>query len=124
MNSGLIFLGAGIGGVLRFWLSRLVYSLTGTQFPAGTLVVNALGSFAMGFLFVLLVERIDGFAAYYRSFLLIGLLGGFTTFSSFSIETLQLLEQGQYFNAFLNIFLSLIICLLLVWLGVIGGRQL
>lgn len=124
INSSLIFFGAGIGGVLRFWLSRLVYNLSGSMFPLGTLTVNALGSFFMGLFFVLFIERINGFSPYFRSLILIGLLGGFTTFSSFSIETLQLFEQGQWLNAILNIMLSIVLCLFMVWLGVWGGRQL
>lgn len=120
----LIFLGAGLGGALRYWVSNTAYWFLGRQFPYGTLVVNASGCFFMGFLFVLIMERLDGIGYPLRSFLLIGLLGGYTTFSSFSIETLNLYESGDWFGALLNILLSTIACLLLTWLGIVLGRQL
>lgn len=120
----LIFLGAGLGGVLRYWISNSIYWIAGRQFPYGTLVVNVSGCFLMGLLFVLILERFDGIGPQLRSFLLIGLLGGYTTFSSFSIETLNLFENGAWLSGFLNIFLSMILCIVAVWLGVIGGRQL
>lgn len=124
MNTLLIFLGAGLGGVSRFWISNLSYWLLGRQFPYGTLIVNISGSFLMGLLFVLLLERVDGMGPQLRSLLLVGFLGGYTTFSSFSIETLNLFESGASFSGLLNIFLSIILCLAAAWLGVMGGRQL
>lgn len=78
----------------------------------------------MGLLFVLLIERVDGVAPQLRSLLLIGLLGGYTTFSSFSIETLNLFENGAVWSGIANILLSVVLCLAATWLGVIGGRQL
>jgi CrcB protein len=123
LNSLLIFLGAGCGGVLRFWVSSGIYKLAGRQFPLGTLVVNVSGCFLMGLLFVLLVERFSEIAPQLRSLLLIGLLGGYTTFSSFSIETLNLFENGAWLSAAANIFLSVILCLIAAWLGLMGGRQ-
>ncbi|MBN9230033.1 MAG: camphor resistance protein CrcB [Legionella sp. 40-6] len=124
MNTLLIFIGAGLGGVLRFWISNGVYYFLGRQFPYGTLVVNTTGSFLMGILFVLLVERFNGSGPQLRSLLLIGFLGGYTTFSSFSIETLNLFESGAWVSGFLNILLSVVLCLLFVWIGVLGARQL
>lgn len=123
-NTLLIFLGAGFGGVFRYWISNSVYWLVGRQFPYGTLVVNVSGCFLMGLLFVLILERFDGLGPQLRSLLLIGLLGGYTTFSSFSIETINLFENGAWMSAFLNIFLSVILCIAAAWLGLIGGRQL
>jgi len=123
-NTLLIFLGAGVGGVFRYWISNGVYWFLGRQFPYGTLVVNASGSFLMGLLFVLILERFDGIGPQLRSLLLIGLLGGYTTFSSFSIETLNLFESGAWVGATLNIFISVTLCLALTWLGILGGRQL
>lgn len=123
-NMLLIFLGAGCGGVFRYWLSNLVYWLFGHQFPYGTLFVNVSGCFLMGFLFVFLLERVEGAGPQLRSLLLIGLLGGYTTFSSFSIETINLIENDAWVSALLNILLSMILCLAATWLGVIGGRQL
>lgn len=123
-NALLIFLGSGVGGVFRYWISNGVYWFVGRQFPYGTLIVNATGSFLMGLLFVLILERLDGVGLQLRSLLLIGLLGGYTTFASFSIETLNLFESGAWINAILNIFISITLCLTLTWLGILGGRQL
>jgi fluoride exporter len=78
----------------------------------------------MGLLFVLILERTNGVGPQLRSLLLIGLLGGYTTFSSFSIETLNLFESGAWISAALNIFISVALCLALTWLGILGGRQL
>lgn len=124
VNNLLIFLGAGLGGVCRYWLSNGIYWLVGRQFPYGTLFVNVTGSFLMGLLFILLMERFDGIGPQLRSLLLIGFLGGYTTFSSFSIETLTLFENGAWFDGCLNILLSIVLCISLTWLGIIGGRQL
>lgn len=124
MNTLLIFLGAGIGGVFRYWISSLVHHFTDRQFPYGTLVVNVSGCFVMGLLFVLVIERFDGLGPQLRSFLLIGLLGGYTTFSSFSIETFNLFENGAWLSGSLNILLSISLCIFATLLGVVGGRQL
>ena len=78
----------------------------------------------MGLLFALLIERIDGLGPQLRSLLLIGLLGGYTTFSSFSIETISLLENAAWLSAFLNVFLSITFCISATWLGLVGGRLL
>ncbi|PJD93533.1 MAG: fluoride efflux transporter CrcB [Legionella sp.] len=124
MNTLLVFLGAGLGGVFRYWVSNGCYWILGRQFPYGTLIVNATGCFLMGLLFTLILERFDGLGPQLRSFLLIGFLGGYTTFSSFSLETLILFESGDWFSASLNIILSIILCILLTWLGMIIGRYL
>lgn len=114
--------GGALGSVLRYGLSTWVHTLAGRGFPYGTLAVNVLGSLAMGFLFVLLVERV-GESAVWRAGLLIGLLGGFTTFSSFSIETFNLIEQGALVKAAGNMAASLFLCLGATWLGVLFARQ-
>ena len=123
-NALLIFIGSGIGGIFRYWISNSIYWLLGRQFPYGTLAVNATGSFLMGFLFVVILERVDGVGPQLRALLLIGFLGGYTTFSSFSIETLNLFESGAWLSGILNILLNIIVCILLAWLGTVGGRQL
>lgn len=120
----LIFIGAGLGGVLRYGVSSGVYHLVNKNFPYGTLVVNISGSFLMGFLFILTLERFQNIAPQLRAFLLIGFLGGYTTFSSFSIETINLIENASWFPAILNILLSTILCLIAAWIGVILGRNL
>lgn len=114
--------GGAVGSVLRFWMSTWVHSFVGRSFPYGTLVVNVTGCLLMGFLFVLFVERFSD-SVVLRAGILIGVLGGYTTFSSFSIETFNLIEQGEAVRAALNIFGSLILCVSATWLGVIIGRQ-
>jgi CrcB protein len=114
--------GGALGALGRFWVSTGVYRLMGSDFPWGTLAVNTLGSFLMGLLFVLYLER---FAAgpEIRAAILIGFLGAFTTFSTFSMETLALIEEGFLGRAFLNIWVSVLTCLLACWAGVLLGRS-
>jgi len=120
----LIFIAAGgaLGAVLRYGASVGVYTLLGRGFPWGTLFVNVGGSFAMGVLSILMLERLD-IGPEWRAAVLVGLLGSFTTFSTFSIETLNLLEQGDIPRAMTSIATSVIFCLAAVWLGVVLGRQ-
>ena len=118
-----IAVGGAFGSVLRYGLSTWVHTLVGRSFPFGTLAVNVLGCLAMGVLFVLLVERM-GESAVWRAGLLIGVLGGFTTFSTFSIETFNLIEQGAMAKAASNMAASLVLCVGATWLGVILARQL
>ena len=115
--------GGAAGALLRYWVSTGVYGLLGRGFPHGTLVVNVLGSLVMGLLYVLFLERMT-VAPEVRAGILIGLLGAFTTFSTFSIETLNLIEQAALFKAGLNILLSVGACILATWLGVSVARQL
>ena len=114
--------GGALGALLRFWMSTSVYTVFGRDFPYGTLAVNVVGSFAMGILFVLLDEKFN-LAPEWRAALLIGLLGAFTTFSTFSIETLNLMLSGETTKALLNVVLSVIVCILATWLGLLLGRQ-
>jgi len=115
--------GGAVGAVMRYWVSTGVYLLLGRGFPYGTLVVNVLGSMAMGFLYILFLERMS-VAPEWRAALLVGFLGAFTTFSTFSIETLNLIEQADYMKAGLNMLVSVLACLLACWAGLIVGRQL
>lgn len=114
--------GGAIGALMRFWISNSIYAMYGRDFPYGTLVVNVLGSFLMGFLFVMLTERFNMDPAW-RAALLIGLLGAFTTFSTFSIETLNLFLAGEAVKAAMNIILSVVVCIFATWLGFLIGRQ-
>ncbi|MHB8621896.1 MAG: fluoride efflux transporter CrcB [Sulfuricaulis sp.] len=114
--------GGAAGSVLRFWLSTWVHTFAGRSFPYGTLAVNVSGCLAMGFLFVLFVDRFSGNSVL-RAGILIGVLGGFTTFSSFSIETFNLIDQGAWLRALANVGASLLLCLSATWIGVILGRQ-
>lgn len=115
--------GGALGSVLRFGMSTWVHVLAGRGFPWGTLAVNVAGSLAMGFLFVLFTDRLSD-SAVWRAGILIGVLGGFTTFSSFSIETFNLVEQGEWLKAVANSVASLVLCVGATWAGVILGRQL
>ena len=115
----LIAVGGAAGAVLRYWVSTGVYVALGRSFPYGTLAVNVLGSGIMGFLYVLLLERIT-VAAEWRAVLLVA----FTTFSTFSIETLGLVEEGEPLRALVNVGANVVMCLFAVWMGVVLGRQL
>jgi len=125
MTKTLIFIAAGgaVGALSRYGASLGVYTLFGRGFPYGTLFVNVAGSFLMGVLSILLLERLS-LGPEWRAAILVGFLGSFTTFSTFSVETLTLLENGDITRAFLNIAVSLVLCLSAVWFGVSLGRQL
>ena len=117
-----IAMGGAFGAVLRYGASLGVYSLLGRGFPYGTLFVNVSGSLLMGLLSVIMLERFN-IDPEWRAAALVGVLGSFTTFSTFSIETLNLLEQGDVMRATTNIVLSVLVCLAAVWFGVLIGRQ-
>ena len=114
--------GGAVGSLLRFWMSNWVHSFAGRSFPYGTLAVNTLGCLLMGFLFVLFIDRLSDNPVL-RAGILIGILGGFTTFSSFSIETFNLIEQGAWTKAVANMSGSLVLCVGATWIGAILGRQ-
>jgi CrcB protein len=120
--SGWIFLGAGLGGVLRFLCSNMVARAFGETFPWGTLLVNVSGSFLIGLFAV--VTGPDGrllVGSTARQFVMVGVFGGYTTFSSFSLQTLNLAQDGQWWLVAANIALSLVLCLAGVWLGFAAG---
>lgn len=117
-----IAVGGAVGALLRFFVSTGVYTWLGRGFPYGTLTVNVLGSFLIGLLTEALILQKVSITLEYRSAILVGLFGSFTTFSTFSLETLYLLEQGNYSRAGLNIVVSVGACLFAVWLGLACGR--
>jgi len=112
----LIFLGSGLGGVLRFALSGWVQRLSEGTFPIGTLLVNVVGCLLIGALSGLFSGRLL-VREEVRTMLFIGLLGGFTTFSTFGIETFSMLNEGQRLFALLNGLLSVVGSVLAVWIG-------
>ncbi|HSC06345.1 MAG TPA: fluoride efflux transporter CrcB [Steroidobacteraceae bacterium] len=118
-----IALGGALGSVLRYLMANAVQAFAGRQFPAGTLAVNVIGSLLIGVLYVWLLERAPA-AAPVRAFWIVGVLGGFTTFSSFSMETFNLIAQAAYARALMNVLLSVVLCIGATWLGVLAGRQL
>ncbi|MEZ5834031.1 MAG: fluoride efflux transporter CrcB [Dongiaceae bacterium] len=111
-------LGSALGGVARYWCSGLIAGLVGETFPWGTLVVNVVGSFLIGL--VATISSPDGrfiIPAEARQFLMVGIFGGFTTFSSFSLQTLNLVREGEWMPAGANIVGSVVLCLVMVWAG-------
>ena len=119
----LIGLAGFIGTLGRYWLSGLVARRYGETFPSGTLAVNLIGCFLVGMLFYLLQERFLVNQTV-RTIVMIGFLGGFTTFSSFGLQTFTLLQNGQFGLAALNVSLSNLIGLVLVWAGYSLGKTL
>lgn len=115
--------GGSVGAVMRFLVSTGVYSWLGRGFPYGTLVVNVVGSLLMGLLYELFLQRLS-VSPEVRAVLLVGFLGAFTTFSTFSIETINLIEQGYLMKAIVNILASVILCVLAAWAGLQIARQL
>jgi len=118
-----VAVGGALGSALRFGVSSWVHALVGRAFPYGTLAVNIVGCLAMGFLFVWFLERMAD-AAVWRAGVLIGLLGGFTTFSAFSMETFTLFEDGFHARALVNVIANVVLCLMATWIGVWIGRSL
>jgi CrcB protein len=117
-----IAVGGALGAVMRFLSQATVYELVGKTFPLGTLFVNVTGSFLMGLLSIFLVEKFNLSADWHLA-ILVGVLGSFTTFSTFSIETLVLFEQGDLFKAFTNITISIVLCIGAVWAGAFFAKQ-
>jgi CrcB protein len=111
-----IALGGAAGACLRYFLSQLMLQWFGKGFPFGTLLVNIVGSFFLGFLYSLL-EHGQLEAALWRTTIGIGFLGALTTFSTFSVDTLMLFQQGLWFKAALNVTLNIMCCLFAAWLG-------
>lgn len=117
-----IAIGGAIGACLRFAISEWMLHLFGRAFPFGTLLVNILGSFVIGLLYgLLLTEQIAPNP--WRIFVGIGVLGAFTTFSTFSMDTVLLLQQGDWLKAVANVVLNLVLCLTLAWLGLKLGSM-
>ena len=120
-----IAIGSALGGIARFWCSGVVARQFGETFPWGTIIVNVTGSFVIGFFATLTGpdgRLLVGTTA--RQFVMIGVCGGYTTFSSFSLQTLALVRDGEWFAAGGNVALSVVLCLVAVWLGHIAAATL
>ena len=118
-----IALGGSLGAISRYWVSTATYSWLGNNFPYGTLMVNVTGSLVMGFLTVVLVQRFD-VSDEIRLALIVGFLGSFTTFSTFSMDTIHWIESGAVIKALAYILVSVTACVLGAWAGLIGAKQL
>lgn len=115
-NALLVFLASGIGGLLRYAVTGVMQAWWGPTFPIGTMTVNVVGCFIMGFLATTLTGPVM-MREEYRIAILVGLLGGFTTFSSFGRETMTLLGDGEWTLAAINVVLSNVLGLAAVWAG-------
>ena len=120
-NHFLVFIGGGLGASARYYLSGAVYRWLPSDFPYGNLAVNIIGCFVIGVLMTSMEERFITHPAL-RIFLTVGILGGFTTFSSFSYETLTLVRNGEIFLGTINAFASLLGCLAATWFGMAAGK--
>lgn len=121
INYLVISLGAALGGVFRYGLASFIQKRVESFFPYGTLVVNILGSFALGFIMYYLDEK-DFLSPEMRLFLTVGLCGGFTTFSTFSYETLNLIRNSQFLLATTNVLGSVFLCLIAIYLAYILSK--
>lgn len=118
-----VAVGGALGSVGRFWLAEVMARLTGPRFPWGILLINMMGSFVIGFFGALTAAggrlAVPGEM---RLFVMVGICGGFTTFSSFSLQSFDLLRSGEMLLGGLNILGSVALCLAAVWLGVAAGQ--
>ncbi|MGB9761076.1 MAG: fluoride efflux transporter CrcB [Sulfurihydrogenibium sp.] len=115
--------GGAVGTIGRYLVGVYSAKLLGTNFPYGTLIVNVLGSFIIGFFMIIFLEKLS-LDPIWRLFVAVGFCGGFTTMSSFSFETLMLLSDGEYLKAFLNVFLNVFLSLGSTFLGIVLARSL
>ena len=118
-----VAVGGAIGSVARFWMTGAMTALTGARFPWGTLAINILGSFVIGLVAgITLTSHRVGMHPDIRIFLMTGICGGFTTFSAFSLQSLELLQAGDIAPAFGYMLGSVVLCLVAVWGGWLLGR--
>ncbi len=116
-----VMLGGALGASARYALSEAIYAWVGVSFPWATLCVNSLGSFFMGFLWSLF--QTTALPGSWRVFALVGFLGSFTTFSTFSFENLELMRNNEHHLALINMVISVVGGLILVYLGFLAGKQ-
>jgi CrcB protein len=118
----LVGLGGALGAMLRFGAGRLIGTIWPTNFPLATLLINIVGSVLMGLFAGVLTKFLPSWGEAGRLFLAVGVLGGFTTFSSFSLETVALIERGEMVSAVAYVLLSVVVCLLGLYLGLLVTR--
>ena len=122
-----IAIGGALGSVSRYWLNGVVSARFGETFPVGTLTINVIGSFVIGVLGALTMPEgrmSSETRALATQFVMLGICGGFTTFSSFSLQTLNLIREREWLYAGGNVLLSTALCLVAVWLGYLAGAAL
>ncbi len=112
-----VAIGGALGSMARYWLAGLVADILGPEFPWGTILINIAGSFIIGAAALLLSMQRHALGFDSRAFVMVGLCGGFTTFSAFSLQTLELARLGRWFEAGANVVGSVVLCLLAVWAG-------
>lgn len=117
-----VALGGALGAVLRYSISSGIYSWFGRSFPYGTLAVNVIGSLAIGLLSILMVEKFN-VSQEIKLGLVVGVLGALTTFSTFSWDTVDLLQQGLIQKALLNVLLNVVVCISAVWVGTVWAKS-
>jgi len=117
-------IGSAFGGIARFWVSDIVAERVGQRFPWGTIVINISGSLVIGILYALTLPegRLNTSRIFVTQLLMVGVCGGYTTFSSFSLQTLTLARDGQWLWAGGNVLISVAACLIAVWLGFLLGQ--
>ena len=119
-----VAIGGALGASLRYLSGAMMLRVMGSGFPYGTMFVNVVGSFLMGLLAFYLLERMDGGLSRYAPFLMTGLLGGFTTFSAYSLDALYLLERGRYASASVYMGGSVVLAIGALFLGITIARSL
>ena len=108
--------GGALGAMSRYWVYSAFQRTSSGTFPWATLTVNVVGSFLIGIAFILITERME-LGPYWRAVVTVGFLGAFTTFSTFSMDVISLIEQGNLTNAFLYVLSSVLVCIIAAWLG-------
>jgi CrcB protein len=121
-----VALGSSLGGMSRYWVSGVVGNWIGQRFPWGTIIINITGSFVIGIFFALTLPegRLNTSRILVSQLVMYGICGGYTTFSSFSLQTLTLARDGQWLLAGGNVMISVVACLLAVWAGFLLGEHL
>jgi fluoride exporter len=114
--------GGALGAMSRFWVYNAFLNWTDDKFPYATLIINILGSFLIGLAFVLITERAQ-IGPEWRGIITVGFLGAFTTFSTFSLDVVGLIEQGQSGSALVYILSSVVVCIIAAWLGLTLARE-